>query len=190
VVKLKVTAISRDTSRFQFRCVEFDESRVQWLVDHWNPEAVDPLDVWRTTEGDFLLSGHHRHEAMVRKHVERCECRVHTFSVEQARTFALKSNANRLSYSTFEYSRCIAFLVDELKQAISAAADEMTVSVGMAKKYYSLRFLVGTDWETQCEKLDLSSRAYELGGYCEVQVKAGEQSPSVKPNCNRSLKLW
>ena len=147
---LRIADISRDTSRFQFRSEEFDESRVQWLVENWNDGAVDPLDVWREPESGtlYLLSGHHRLEAMVRLNVERCLARVHDLGLTAAQTFALKSNANRKQYTDFEYSRCIAFLVDEQKYAISAAANEMTVSAGMAKKYYGLRHLVGTDWES------------------------------------------
>jgi hypothetical protein len=163
---LSVKAINRDTSRFQFRSQDFSEDRVQWLVENWSAAAVDPLDVWRTDEGDFLLSGHHRHETMIRLRIQECVCRVHTFSLEEAQTFALKSNATRLQYSDFEYSRCIAFLVDR-GSSISEAANEMAISPGMAKKYYSLRHLVGTDWEMQAQALDLSARAFEIGQFCE-----------------------
>lgn len=170
---LKVKDIRRDTEKFQFRSVEFNEDRVKWLVANWDASAVDPLDVWRTDEGDFLLSGHHRLEAMCRLKVEDCECRVHEFTLEEAQTFALKSNANRLQYSDYEYCRCVVFLVDNQKNTFSAAANELTLSPGMAKKYYSLKFLLGTDWETYNDQFDLTSRAFEVGNFCDVELKAG-----------------
>ena len=163
---LSVQSISRDTSRFQFRSQDYSEDRVQWLIGNWNDAAVDPLDVWRTDDGDFLLSGHHRHEAMIRLEIKECVCRVHTFSLEEAQTFALKSNATRLQYSDFEYSRCIAFLVNR-GSSMADAANEMAISPGMARKYYSLRHLVGTDWEMQATALELTARAFEIGQFCE-----------------------
>ncbi|MCU0551878.1 MAG: hypothetical protein MUC48_21270 [Leptolyngbya sp. Prado105] len=164
---IKLCEIERDTSQFQFRSVEFDAHRVEWLINHWDDNKVDPLDVWEFGGKKYLLSGHHRYEAMTRKSIKSSLCRVHAFStVEEAQDFALTSNANRLQYNDFEYSRGITFLMRR-NLSISEAADRMTVTVGMAKKYYALRHLIGTDWETQYEPLDLASRAYEVGLFCE-----------------------
>jgi ParB-like nuclease domain len=168
-MQIPLNQIKRDTSRFQFRSSPFVEDRVQWLVENWENAKVDPLDVWEHGGDRFLLSGHHRYEAMLRLQYGKCECRVHTFSLEEAQMFALASNANRLEYSTYEYSRCINFLISVQKRSFTDAANSMSIKVGIAKKYYALRHLIGSSWEENDEALDLTSRAFLIGEFCETR---------------------
>jgi len=58
--RVRLSDIKTDVSRFQFRSVPFEEERVQWIVANWNPSLLDPLDVWESPEGKYLLAGHHR----------------------------------------------------------------------------------------------------------------------------------
>lgn len=173
--------ICLNTSKFQFRAVDFYEDRVQWLIDNWNPSMLDPLDCWEhpSTQKKYLISGHHRREAMSRMDITECVCRVHRFNLEEAQVFALKSNSTRISYTTFEICRGVCFLVDQQLQgvdqptkqqviaAVTKAADELALHPGLARKYYSCRLLLDTDWERQCEPMNLMVKCFRIGMFCE-----------------------
>jgi hypothetical protein len=189
VVSLAISTIQRDTSKFQFRSAPFVEKRVQWLVDNWNDAIVDPLDVWRFEGVDYLLSGHHRLEGGTRKGKKYLPARVHEITLQQAQDLALASNANRLAYTEFEYCRCVAFLKVQGK-SFTEIAEQLSITVGMAKKYYGLRHLAGTDWERQFTTMDLASRAYAIGEYCEQHpLSSAEVQSLFELIVGRDLKL-
>ncbi|MEH2458306.1 ParB/RepB/Spo0J family partition protein [Nostoc sp.] len=168
ITRVRIQEIEKDISSFQFRSVDFDEERVQWLVANWKPEALDPLDIWLSPDGrKFLIAGHHRLESMVRRGDTSAPCRVHQISLEEAQTMAVVSNSNRLQYTSFEYSRCVDFLITKCGKNYEQAAKSLAISEGMARKYHSLFALLGTDWEVQTDKLDLLSRAFEVGNFVE-----------------------
>lgn len=175
---LKISQIQLNTSSFQFRSVEYNSERVQWLVDNWNADVCDPLDVWHSCEEYYLLSGHHRLEAMRRLGIETAECRVHAVDLEQAQVMALVSNSSRLNYTAFEYSRCIAHLISS-GQKLSMAAKTMALSTSMAKKYYSLRFLVGTSWERHYEEFQLQTQAFDLCRFIESDGLSASEIESI-----------
>lgn len=81
---------------------------------------------------------------------------------------ALMSNANRLQYTSFEYARCVDFLVNKCAKNLNQAAESLAISEGMARKYHSLIHLLGTDWELQTDKLDLLSRAFEVASFAQT----------------------
>ncbi|HLP92333.1 MAG TPA: hypothetical protein VK184_27540 [Nostocaceae cyanobacterium] len=168
IKRLRLEEITTNTELFQFRSAHFSEERVQWLVNNWKPESLDPLDIWDSPTGQkILISGHHRLEAMHRRGDSSAPCRLHKISLEEAQIMAAVSNANRLQYTSFEYARCVDFFI-RLGRSYTQAATELAInSDGMARKYHSLRHLIGTDWETQTDKLDLLSRAFEVANFCE-----------------------
>ncbi|MFN6475337.1 ParB/RepB/Spo0J family partition protein [Nostoc sp. DedQUE07] len=167
--RVRLSEIEKDLGSFQFRSVAFDEERVQWLVANWKPEALDPLDVWLSPDGrKILIAGHHRLEAMIRRGDTSTPCRVHQISLQEAQMMALMSNANRLQYASFEYARCVDFLINKCGNNYQQAAKSLAISEGMARKYHSLVRLLGTDWEIQTDKLDLLSRAFEVASFTET----------------------
>lgn len=167
--RIRISEIEKDLGSFQFRSVAFDEERVQWLVANWKPEALDPIDIWLSPEGrKFLIAGHHRLEAMMRRGDSSTPCRVHQISLESAQMMALMSNANRLQYTSFEYARCVDFLVTKCAKNYTHASVDLAISEGMARKYHSLVHLLGTDWEVQTDKLDLLSRAFEVASFAQT----------------------
>jgi hypothetical protein len=163
---LKLCQIERDTSRFQFRSVEFNPERVDWLVANWDAKRVDPLDVWQSSDRYFLLSGHHRYEAMLRLGLTEAECRIQTCSLHEAQALALVSNAARANYTDYEYCRCITFLIAQGTSLVDAS-NQMALSPRMARRYYTLRHLMATDWEWQNESMDLTTRAFVVGEFCD-----------------------
>ncbi|MFN6538305.1 MAG: ParB N-terminal domain-containing protein [Nostoc sp. EkiNYC01] len=168
ITRIRIQEIEKDTALFQFRSVDFDEERVQWLVANWKPEALDPIDIWLTPEGrKFLIAGHHRLESMIRRGDTSAPCRVHQISLQEAQMMALMSNANRLQYTSFEYARCVDFLIKKCGKNYQQAGESLAISEGMARKYHSLVLLLGTDWEVQTDKLDLLSRAFEVANFSE-----------------------
>lgn len=167
--RVRLSEIEKDLSSFQFRSVAFDEERVQWLVANWKPEALDPLDIWLSPDGrKFLIAGHHRLEAMTRRADTSAPCRVHQIPLEEAQTMALMSNANRLQYTSFEYARCVDFLITKCAKNYQQSAESLAISEGLARKYHSLVHLIGTDWEVQTDKLDLLSRAFEVANFAQL----------------------
>lgn len=165
-IRICIRDIKKDTSKFQFRKVDFDPKRVEWLVENWDENSVDPLDVWQQGNDYYLISGHHRLEAMERLQIESAECRVHQCSEEDAQLLAMKSNANRLEYTDFEWSRIVTFLVQQ-GNSFTDCQKELAIELGQVKRYYYLRHLVGTDWERQYIPLDLKGRAGALAEFCE-----------------------
>jgi hypothetical protein len=167
IKRIRLSEIKIDTSLFQFRSV-LNQERVDWLVANWKPESLDPLDIWVSPEGiKYLLAGHHRLAAMTVRGDRSSPCRVHeNINLEEAQTLALMSNANRLAYTSFEMSRCVEFFASRGKNYVEIG-EQLAISEGMARKYHTLRHLLGTDWETQTDKLDLLSRAFEVGNFAE-----------------------
>jgi hypothetical protein len=169
ITRVRLSEIEKDLGAFQFRSVAFDEERVRWLVANWKPEALDPLDIWLSPDGrKLLIAGHHRLEAMTRRGDNSAPCRVHEVSLQEAQMMALMSNANRLQYTSFEYARCVDFLITKCGNNFVQAAKSLAISEGMAKKYHSLVQLLGTDWELQTDKLDLLSRAFEVASFAQA----------------------
>lgn len=178
ITRVRLSDIKTDVSRFQFRSVPFDEERVQWIIANWNPNLLDPLDLWESPDGKYLLAGHHRLEALKRRGDSSAPCRLHELSLADAQLYALMSNANRLQYSSFEYCRCLEFLVSK-GRSITEAGEQLALTDGMARKYHTLRQLKGTDWELQTDKLDLLSRAFEVGTFCETNTLTSSEIQSL-----------
>ncbi|MFN6475263.1 ParB N-terminal domain-containing protein [Nostoc sp. DedQUE07] len=168
ITRIRISEIEKDIGLFQFRSVAFDEERVQWLVANWKPEALDPIDIWLSPDNrKVLIAGHHRLEAMTRRGDTSTPCRVHQISLQSAQMMALMSNANRLQYTSFEYARCVDFLVNKCGKNYLQASESLAISEGMARKYHSLVHLLKTDWEVQTDKLDLLSRAFEVASFIQ-----------------------
>ncbi len=182
IVQVPVSQIKRDTSRFQFRTKFFDSTRVDFLVQNWDESILDPLDLWDIAGELYLLAGHHRLEAGIRKNVETLPCRIHKVSETKARTVALLSNANRLEYTAFEKSGCLEYLVNTDGLTLAEAARQMSISAGMAKKFFVLRHLKKTEWEVQSEGMDLLALAFEVGLFCD-------QNPLKIPELNSLFKV-
>lgn len=159
--------IQRDTSLFQFRTKEFNAERVDFLVENWDEGSLDPLDVWDNEGVLALLAGHHRLEAALRRKEKLIPCRVHTISLAQARTKALLSNSNRLEYTAFEKSGCIEYLLQQDGLTMVEAGRVMNLHPAMTKKFYTLRHLKNTEWETQSEAMNLLPLAFEVGLFLE-----------------------
>ncbi|MEH2467837.1 ParB/RepB/Spo0J family partition protein [Nostoc sp.] len=180
ITRVRLSEIEKDIGLFQFRSVAFDEERVQWLVTNWKAEALDPIDIWLSPDNrKVLIAGHHRLEAMMRRGDTSAPCRVHQIGLEEARMMALMSNANRLQYTSFEYARCVDFLVNKCGKNYLQAAESLAISEGMARKYHSLVHLLGTDWEVQTDKLDLLSRAFEVANFAQTYALSQTEIQSL-----------
>lgn len=167
--KLKLSEIERDTAKFQFRKTDFSPSQVEWLVDNWNESILDPLDIWLFENKYYVLSGHHRYEAALRLKKATLDCRIHECDLGVAQLIALTSNANRLEYSTFEKSYCMEFLIDNQKQTFEEAIKQLPgVSVWLARRLYHLKYLRGTSWEENIDKLNIAPQAFEVGLFCKT----------------------
>ncbi|MFN6472593.1 MAG: ParB N-terminal domain-containing protein [Nostoc sp. SerVER01] len=179
-IRIRIKEIEIAIGYFQFRSVAFDEERVQWLVANWKPEALDPLDIWLSPDGrKVLIAGHHRLESMMRRGDTSAPCRLHQISLQEAQMMALMSNANRLQYTSFEYARCVDFLITKCAKNYCQAAESLAISEGMAHKYHSLVHLLGTDWEVQTDKLDLLSRAFEVANFAQKNLLSQTEIQSL-----------
>jgi len=162
---LKLNQIGIDAAKFQFRSTEVKETQVQWLVNNWKDNVVDPLDVWEGPDGKYyLLAGHHRLEAAKRLGKQSLNCRIHKGTENDAQMIALLSNANRLEYTLFEKSDCVVFLVDKQGYCYTDVSEALTeTSAYMARRLYGLKYLKGTSWEREVEALDNATVACEVG---------------------------
>ena len=190
IVQVKVSQIQRDVSRFQFRSKDFNQQRVDFLVENWDKSILDPLDLWEKDGALYLLAGHHRLEAGIRKGEETLPCRIHRVSESKARTVALISNANRLEYTAFEKSGCLEYLVNVDGLTLTEAARQMNLSPGMAKKFFVLRHLKKTEWETQAEGMDRLALAFEVGLFCDQnKLKIPELNSLFKVTVKHDLSV-
>jgi hypothetical protein len=187
--RIALADINIGTELFQFRRSELNQDHVNWLAANWDESALDPLDLWRDESGKlWLVGGHHRYAAASLKQLVDIISRVHTGSLEQARTIAAVSNASRLEYLPIEYCNCMVFLVGQ-GLTVDQAANKLAVKPNFAARYYALRLLKGTGWE-QWLNTDLLSSAYVVALHAEKSpFNPGELDSLLKIVVDREMNL-
>lgn len=66
--QLPISKIFTDPKRFQPR-LDLNETKIQAIIDHYDPQKMTPVVVWKDPNDDrlYLLEGHHRLEALRRR---------------------------------------------------------------------------------------------------------------------------
>lgn len=107
VGNVPIDTIRVDPDRFQFREGGVDPRNVQRIVDEFDERMLDPLQVWRDPESGelFLLSGHHRLEAL--RQMGREQVPVRIFEGDEAAAIDAATRANMRDAQTT--------LLDEMK---------------------------------------------------------------------------
>lgn len=155
VYNIPLSEIKTDEGRFQRRSTAFNEAHVAQIAKNFDDAKLAPLVVWKDSPNgtSYLLSGHHRLEAM--KRIGRQDAPVKYFkgTEQEARDFATASNASRLQYSALEKGRIIA---EDIKagKSIDDAAKSLNVTPDQARSLALLNELKG-DWVTHFERAEV-----------------------------------
>lgn len=169
IQRVPLSQIQVDAGRFQFRASTVDMKRVEQLAANWDEASLDPIDLWQSADsGLFLISGHHRYYAALKRSIADLPARIHVMSANDAQLYALKSNANRVEYSAFEKAKCLTYLIEKEGYSREDCAKTMNLSsTDMVRKYYSLRIFEGTRWLDFLDKPGVLAIAFEVGSNCE-----------------------
>ena len=137
---LDLREITLDTKRFQNRN-KLEENVVQNIVDNFDPTQFDPLILWQDKGKNYLLAGHHRHEALKRLGKKTAEVKFKKATEKEAIYFAkVESNANRTLETPIERAKIYREMRSELsKKAIEEKAK--TIEGKNASTILNLSFL-------------------------------------------------
>jgi hypothetical protein len=93
VKNVPVKSIDTNVDEYQPRKTKFSENSVNKIVKNFDPNALDPITVYKHPDGKtYVLSGHSRFEAMKRLGKKDIPVRFFEGTPAQAKEFAQKSN--------------------------------------------------------------------------------------------------